>query len=216
MTDGFGAMWYTRGEGVGGWIQVIFKGIFVITKFEVKPRNNPNERNKVIQLEFSDGSKQRFTMLNNSSVQSFTVQSVETSYVIVKIIEVYGTINNGGSFNFYGVRCKNLEIPEKESKEASGLIRASGINPKEIPALFNVESEEVVGVSCRDSLINNKKFKTIKMDEGRHIIINCSSSCSLSPYLIYGKGKYSKDSALCKAAYHNNKLSQQGGKVSLI
>ena len=62
MQDSFGSMWYSLGEGIGGWIKVIFQDLYMITKLELQPRANPNERNKVIELEFSDGSKQKFTM----------------------------------------------------------------------------------------------------------------------------------------------------------
>ena len=215
MNDAIGSMWYTKGEGVGGWLQINFKGVYIISKFEVRPRNNPNERNKVIELEFSDGSKQMFTILNNNDIQTFHLQDVETSYVIVKILEVYGTINNGGAFNFYGIECKNLEIKEKESKEASGLLKASGVNPKEIPALFNVDHEEVIGVGCRENLVNSKKFRAVKMSEGNHIVVNCYSSCSLSYNLVYGSGRYTKDSAICKSAFHDRKIPGTGGKVKI-
>jgi hypothetical protein len=215
MKDAFGSMWWSKGEGIGAWMQVIFKGLFIITRWEVTPRGNALERNKIMELEFSDGTKQRFTILNNSSVQNFPVAQVHTSYVIVKIIEVYGTINNGGSFNFFGMECKNLGIPEKESKEANGLLRAAGLNPNEIPSLYEIDNTEVVGVGCRDSFVNSKKFKFTKMDENNFIIINCFNSCSLSSYLIYGNEKYTKDSAICKSAFHSKKISALGGKVIL-
>lgn len=216
MKDSFGSMWYSRGQGVGAWLQVVFKGLFVITKFEVKPRGNPNERNKVLQLEFSDGSKQSFPMLNTDSVQTFKVGLVQTSYVIVKFLEVYGTINNGGSFNFYGIECKNLALPEKPSKSTNGLLKAAGVIAKHIIALFKSTKEEVIGVGCKDTLVNNfKKFLGVKMAQGNHMIINCYSSCSITPYLIYGTDRYTKDSAICKAAFHARKITASGGKVKL-
>ena len=214
MRDGFGTMWYSKGEGVGAWLQVLFKGLFIISRFEVKPRGNANERNKVIQLEFSDGSKQLFTMLNTDSIQKFDVQQVQTTYVIIKILQVYGTINNGGSFNFFGVECKNLSVVKKSSPGSKGLLKAAGVASKEMPPLFIIEKKVVVNVSCKDTFVNAEKFKTTKMDMGSHIIINCNSSCSLTPNIIYGTGKYTKDSAICKAAFHDNKITNAGGKVT--
>jgi len=213
MKDSIGTMWFSRGEGVGAWLQVIFKGIFVITKFQVKPRGNPNERNKVIELEFSDGTSQQFTMLNTDSVQEFPVGLVQTSYVIVRFVEVFGTINNGGSFNFFGIQCKNLSLPPSNSK-VTGLLKAAGADVKQIKAFFSVEEEEIIGVGCRDTLINApKKFGAVKMDEGNHAIVNCYSSCSTSHYTVYGTGRYTKDSAICKAAFHDRKITAAGGQV---
>jgi len=214
MRDGFGTMWYSKGEGVGAWLQLLFKGLFIITRFEVKPRRDGNERNKVIQLEFSDGSKQLFTMLNTDSIQKFNVQQVETTYVIVKILQVYGTINNGGSFNFFGVECKNLSLVNKSSPGSTGLLRAAGVASKEMPPLFILEKEEVINVSCKDTFVNAEKFKSIKMGRGSNIIINCNSSCSLTPNIVYGTGLYTRDSAICKAAFHDNKITNAGGKVT--
>ncbi len=213
MRDGFGAMWYSKGEGVNAWLQVIFKNLFIITKFEVRMRKNPNERNKILELEFSNGEKQRFTMFNNDETQTFSVNHVQTSYIIVKVIEVYGTINNGGAFNFWGIECKNLEVANEDSKEANGLLKAAGVSPKKIPALFKVETEEIFGVGCRENLINSKKFRTTKMAFGEHITIQCFTSCALTPYFIYGTDRYTKDSSLCKAAFHARKIEPQGGKV---
>ena len=51
------------------------------------------------------------------------------------------------------------------------------------------------------------------MGEGNHAVVNCFSSCSLSPQLVYGNGRYTKDSAICKAAFHANKITNLGGKV---
>ncbi len=212
MREGFSSMWYTRAQGVGSWLQVVFKGIYIVTKFQYRNRRNPNERNKVIELEFSNGDKQKFTLLNTYNIQTFNVKQVQTSYIIVKVREVYGTINNGFSINLWGIECKNLSL-NHTSKESNGLLKAAGVNPKKIKALFNVKHEEVIGVGCRDNLINSKKFHGIKTGEGNHVTINCYSSCSLSPYLIYGNGRYTKDSALCKAAFHDRKISHTGGKV---
>ena len=214
MQDSFGSMWYSLGEGIGGWIKVIFQDLYMITKLELQPRANPNERNKVIELEFSDGSKQKFTMINTDKKQEFKVESVQTQYVILKIIEVFGTMNNGGAFNFYGIECKNLST--EESKESNGLIKAAGVTPKKLPPMFKPPPEKVINLSCRDSFSNSKKFTKTKMGLGDFIIVNCFSSCSLSTWAVYGTGKYTKDSVICKAAFHDKKITSVGGQVKSI
>lgn len=205
--------WVSKGEGVNAWMQVIFKGLFIITKFDFYQRQNPAERAKTILLEFSDGSTQSFPILNTDGKQTFNPKKVQTSYVIARIKEVYGTINNGGRFDFFGYQCKNLKV--NESKEANGLLKAADASPKEIPALFTEKKEKVIGVGCKDTLINTRKFRGIEMNEGNTLLIKCYSSCSLSPFLIYGNEKYTKDSAICKAAFHSKKLSAAGGKVRM-
>lgn len=214
MQDSFGSMWYSLGEGIGGWIKVIFQDLYMVTKFEVQPRANPNERNKVVELEFSDGSKQKFTMINTDKKQEFKVESVQTQYVILKIIEVFGTMNNGGAFNFYGIECKNLST--EDSKESNGLIKAAGVTPKKLPAMFKPPPEKVINLSCRDSFSNSKKFTKTKMGLGNFVIVNCFSSCSLSTWSVYGTSKYTKDSVICKAAFHDKKITSVGGQVNSI
>lgn len=212
MRDSFGAMWYSSAEGIGAWIQVTFKDLYMVTKFEVQPRANPDERNKVIELEFSDGTKQSFTLINTDKRQTFTIKSVQTQYVTVRIKEVFGTRNNGGAYNFFGIECKNLQNND-DSKEATGELKAAGISPKKLPPLFKPPKDKVVNLSCRESFSNSKKFLKTKMGLGDYIIVNCFSSCAQSSFSVYGSGKYTKDSVICKAAFHDKKITSVGGQV---
>lgn len=213
MVDAFGSMWYSSAEGIGSWIQINFKGLYMVTKLEIKLRANPAERNKIFEVEFSDGSHQSITVVNTDKVQSFNIDRVQTQYVILKVKEVYGTINNGGSFNLYGIECKNLKI--EESKESTGILKAAGVSPKKLKPLFIDDKEKVYNVSCRESFSNSKKFTKVKMALGNSIIVNCFTSCSMTPWDIYGTGKYTKDSAICKAAFHDKKITAAGGQVKV-
>ncbi len=207
-------MWYSKAQGIGAWLKITFKGLYMITKFSVKPRSNPAERNKQIELEFSDGAKQKFVMINTDKVQDFDVEKVQTQYIIIRVTKVFGTINNGGSFNFYGIECKNLETKTKdEAKGTNGLIKAAGLQPNKIPPLFNVETEPILRLSCQESVSNSKQFKQVKKAFGQRVLIQCYSGCSITPYMIFGTGKYTKDSAICKAAFHNKTINSLGGKV---
>ncbi len=209
--EGFGSMWYSSSEGIGAWIQVSFKGVFMVTKFEFVNRSNPNERNKSIELEFSDGSKQLFELINSDKKLTFNVKKVQTQYIIVRIKQVYGTINNGGCFNFYGIECKNLKNQTK--METTGILKAAGINPNAIAPLFKDTTIRIIGLSCRESFSNSKKFRRIKMGLGNSVIVNCFTSCATSIWAVYGTGKYTKDSAICKAAFHDKKITSIGGQV---
>lgn len=188
----------------------------MITKFEVQPRANPSERNKVLELEFMDGSKQRFNVINTDKRQEFTVQHVKTNYVIIRFVEVYGTINNGGAFNIFGIECKNLSIDDQNSKENeryNGILKAAGITPKKLPALFKEAPDKPISLNCKDSFATSTKFKKTKMALGNSVLVNCYSSCSFSPYPIYGTSFYTKDSVICKAAFHDKKITAVGGLV---
>jgi hypothetical protein len=206
-------MWYSAGEGIGAWIEISFKALYLVTKFRVKQRANPSERNKVLDLEFSDGSKQTFSLTNNDQIQEFAVASVQTQYIIIRIKEVFGTINNGGSFEFYGIECKNLS--NDDSKEAKGVLKAAGVSVQKIPPLFKDNIVKPINVSCRESFSNSKKFKKTKMGLSDSVLVNCFSSCALTNWAVYGTTKYTKDSVICKAAFHDKKITSVGGQVKL-
>jgi len=214
MKDEFGSMWFSKGEGIGAWFKLSFNGVFLVTKFQYKPRQNSNERNKVIELLFSDGSRQRFTIPNNDLTHELVLQKVQTQFVIVKIREVYGTINNGGAFNFFGIECKNLKS-KGAKKESSGLMKAAGKDPKTIPPLFEIINKKIIPLNCMDSLSNSKILAGVPTSLGSSVEVRCFESCSDSPYMVYGNNKYTKDSAICKAAFHNKKIQANGGIVSI-
>ena len=69
--DQEGTMWATKREGVGSWIEVHFNSLHYLTKIEIMNRRNPQERNSLIEAEFSNGSKQLFKLLNIDDVQTF-------------------------------------------------------------------------------------------------------------------------------------------------
>jgi hypothetical protein len=69
---------------------------------------------------------------------------------------------------------------------------------------------------CNDSVSNSRKFKSISKTVGTKVLIYCSETCALSDFSIYGDLVYTKDSAICKSAYHSQKLQAEGGKVWLV
>lgn len=48
-------MWVSDGEGLDSWIEIEFKKKYQITRWEYKNRENSAERNKQLQVQFSNG-----------------------------------------------------------------------------------------------------------------------------------------------------------------
>jgi len=208
MKDKSGGMWYSRGEGLEAWIQIRFKGLFVLTKLLYKDKNLALGRNSILELKFDDGSVQLIETKNTDEIQEFVLEAVKTSSVLITIKGVYGTSNNGGAFKILGVKCTNIE---KKEKSKLGIKDTSLI-----PALFKNEDKEMLKLRCNDSVANSRKFNSIPKTVGTKVLIYCSETCALSDYSIYGDLVYTKDSAICKAAFHSQKLQAEAGKVWLV
>ena len=218
MDDTWGNMWYTRGEGIGAWVEVKFRDLFLVTKVEIKDRKNPLERNSKIELMFDDGSKQNFDLRNTDDIKSFRIEPIKTSSIRITIKGVYGTINNGGAFKIIGVKCSNIEKKSDEKTEAQKKVEdKTGVkDTTSLPSLFRNEDKETIRLKCKDSISNSKAFKTMKMNFGTKVLIYCSDTCVNTDFTVYGDLFYSKDSAICKSAFHSQKLSAEGGKVWMI
>ena len=206
--DEEGAMWAAKADGVGSWIEVFFDHYYELTQFIFKNRHNPSERNKLLELEFSNGQKMLINLKNNDDLHSVTIDSIKATSVKITIKSTYDTLNNGGAFAFYGLSCDQMNL-SASSREISEKMN----NLDLIAPLFERDNTNIIMLNCRDSITNSDKF--LNVDFSEKIIIKCPESCSLSTYPVYGTGLYSKDSALCKSAYHNKKISAKGGLVIL-
>ena len=207
MYDEENGMWVTKGEGIGAWIEIKFKSIFQITKFEFKNRRHPGERNSKLELLFDNGEKQKYSVKNTDEIVMVKIDPMMTTSVRFTIRNVYGTINNGGSFNIYGVKCNNNDDNEKSS------IIPGVKSTKNIPALFKTNDSDPIKLKCKDSLSNSHKFDNVKKSFGSKVLVFCPETCAFTDFSIYGDLIYAKDSAICKAAYHSQKLNSDGGKV---
>ena len=105
LRDEEGGIWASNNEGVGAWIMLNFKGEFQLNRFQYKNRKNPAERNSKIELMFSNGETQIFNLKNSDEIHELKLETIKTKMVKITIRGVYGTINNGGAFNFFGVEC---------------------------------------------------------------------------------------------------------------
>lgn len=220
MRDEEGGMWSSSNEGVGAWIEVEFKGLYEIRKFSYKNKKNPAERNKSIELSFKNGRNQLINLKNTDELLHFKIEPIRATSVKITIKEVFGTINNGGAFHFEGAEC--TENGEDANDKLKFIPSTPDFEPlkamyeltKEVfTPLFDKNLKKPIPLTCRDSLSNT--HHNIKSSPGTKAKLNCPESCVGTDAPVYGgaAGLYSKDSAICKAAYHAGKISSKGGMV---
>lgn len=239
MRDEEGGMWAANSDGVGAWISIKFKKIFKITRIEYRNRKNSTERNSKIEALFSSSEMQTFYLKNDDEIISYKVNSVRANSVKFTIRGVYAMNNNGGSFNIYGMNCyreideeaedeiefqkeksshRLHEISEKiYSGENSNSIEKleTPIPPSQVLPLFTRDAKKPITLTCYDSLTNSSKFDRINLTTNKKIVVKCPESCAMSDIFIYGTFVYSKDSGICKSAFHSGKMSAVGGLVVL-
>lgn len=215
--DTEGSMWATRREGIGAWIEAKFKDTYFLTRVEIKNRRNAQERNSLLEISFSNGKKQIIKLPNSEDIISIPLDPPTKSNMIRFTIKgVYGTINNGGAFKVYGLECKDIDNDVLTSSNyvstsaafTSGVASKGGVNPKMLAPLFKPQEKPPVVLLCKDSLSNMKKLDHVKLKPGSQVKIRCLETCYDSGYPVYGDLKYTKDSAICKAAYHSGILSK--------
>ena len=95
-----GNTWATKGKGVGAWIKAYFKKPHQVKKIQLIQRANEDERNREVELEFSEGETKKWVL--EKGRQSTQIQSsltlgsaILTRSLKVTITEVFNTINNG-------------------------------------------------------------------------------------------------------------------------
>ena len=192
MSDTPKGMWASSGEGIGSWIEIKFKQDYQVTAIEYKNRDNAAERNKKIKMEFSKEQKQTATTKNTDKIRQLSIKPVITRFVRFTIDEVFGTMNNGGSFNIFGVPCKT-EIEEKVEDD---------------------EEASVISLKCESSLTNNDDLIRRGFKEGDQFQAQCPA-CANSDAKIHGDIVYSDDSSICKAAAHMGTVPPAGGEVTV-
>ena len=212
-----GSIWATRHEGIGAWIEAKFKDTYFLTRVEIKNRRSPQERNSLLEISFPDGKKQLVKLPNSEDVINIPIDPPTKSNMIRFTIKgVYGTVNNGGSFKIFGLECKDIDNDVLTSSAyintsaavTGGMASQGGLNPKMLAPLFKPQEKPPVLLLCKDSLSNVKKLDHVKLKPGFQVKIRCLETCYDTKYPVYGDLKYSKDSAICKSAYHSGILNR--------
>lgn len=217
--DSEGSMWASKREGIGAWLEISFQSMYHLTRIEVKNRRNAQERNSILEISFSNGRKQLIRLPNTEDITSIPLDPPQRSNRIRFTIKgTYGTINNGGAFKVFGLECRDIDNDVLTSRNyintsATALNRAAfregGINPNLLPPLFKAQERPPILLLCKDSLSNTKKLDHATLKPGAQVRVRCLETCFRTNFPIYGDMKYSKDSAICKAAYHSGVLTQR-------
>jgi len=213
--DTEGGIWASRREGIGAWIEVTLKDSYHLTRVEIKNRRNAQERNSLLEILFSNGRKQLVKLPNSEDIINIAIDPpMKSNKIRFTIKGVYGTINNGGSFKVFGLECKEIDNDVLTNSNyvnpsiSNGSLTASGgINPKMLPPLFKPQEKPPVLLLCKDSLSNSKKLDHVKLKPGSRVKVRCLDTCFDANFPIYGDLKYSKDTAICKSAYHAGVLT---------
>lgn len=223
--DTEGSMWATNREGIGAWIEINFKNVYYLTRVEIKNRRNAQERNSLFEISFSNGKKQLIKLSNTEDVISIPLDPPQKSNIIrFSIKGTFGTINNGGAFKVYGLECKDIEndiltnnnyINTSVTAINRSAFANGGVNPKLLPPLFKAQEKPPVLLLCKDSLSNTKKLNHVTLKPGSQVKVRCLETCHDTSYPIYGDLKYSKDSSICKAAYHSGILTSPNQMIWL-
>jgi len=209
-------MWASNNEGIGAWISVKFKSLIELKRFHYLDRRNTSERNRVLELKFiPNGEIITVDLRITNDIQEFNTQEIKARGVIVTIKDVYGVMNNGGSFGFIGEKCENVEDVKGEDLQdyLKDRHNYTGIIPE--PLFPKSKKHEIISLNCRDSFSNTKKFDDILVKPGTKIDIICPESCVNTDAPVYGSNIYSKDSSLCKSAYHSGLINSSGGRVTI-
>lgn len=212
--DAEGSMWASRREAIGAWLEVNFKKTYYLTRVEIKNRRNPQERNSIIEISFDNGKKQIVNLSNTDNILNIQLDpAVKSTKIRFTIKGAYGAINNGGAFKVFGLACKDIDNEILTSANyvntaPNAQAAVSGVNPKMLAPLFKPPEKPAVLLLCKDSLSNTRKLEHVKFKPGLQVKVKCLQTCYDSRYKIYGDLNYSKDSAICKAAYHAGKLTK--------
>jgi len=86
--------WGTNGEGMCSWITLQFGKPVTINMMKYANRV-AKERNKAVQLQFSDGSVETVQLRDDYDLHSFTFPEKVTRSVKIQVKSTYSTLNNG-------------------------------------------------------------------------------------------------------------------------
>jgi len=201
--------WSSQAEGKDAYMKVSFDSFYLITRLEYKDKKNPLERNSSIKVYLSNGYSQIFHLENTDETVELKFDSPrKANSMTIKIKDTFGTMNNGFSVKVFGYKCISINILSNTSTDISFMFGSKASN---LPTLFNFSQKNTLHLDCGDSISNNNNFEDLM--HLSQIEIFCASICKYSLVPVYGTDYYSKDSALCKAAYHSGVLLKGGTKI---
>lgn len=128
-------IWSTNGEGIGSWIEIQFKTDYQVTQIIYKNRESSIQRNRELQIQFSNGYLFSFQAKNTDSLQKIRFEPQIVRSLKIYIVSVYTSFNNGGSFRIFGLPCvdPNAKKLDKDGNENA-----------------------LIEFKCKDNMVNNK------------------------------------------------------------
>ena len=101
-----------------------FKKKYKINEFTFKNRTNPADMIQEITLIFTDDTTQTFSLRKTPDIMSYEIEPVVTQRITIQVKSLFTFSENvGGSFNFSGYPCTELET-NPDAKQVSFLYRA--------------------------------------------------------------------------------------------
>eukprot|EP00801_Mesodinium_rubrum_P000570 Mrub_00570.p1 GENE.Mrub_00570~~Mrub_00570.p1 ORF type:complete len:994 (-),score=156.45 Mrub_00570:49-2940(-) len=192
-----GGQWKTENEGVGSFIIVRFTDVVFPTHLEIQNGDNYADMNKLVRIYYNDARYYDITLRQTKELQSIPVKNATyTDYVKIEVMQVYGTNNNGFGLKVFGLLCQDeAEIKMRNQVE-----------------LERFTDNTKIILKCQNTISNTIGINT---KVGSKTMVYCEESCKTYVYnRIYGKDKvYSSDTHICRAAYYEEIIGEDGGFV---
>lgn len=115
--------WATQGEGMCSWITLQFAKPVKVNMMKYANRIG-KERNKGVQLQFSDGSVETVQLKDDFNLNSFQFPEKITRFVKIQVKSTYSTLNNGAKeiefWHIDGLNCADaLVVSGSDTHQAS-------------------------------------------------------------------------------------------------
>jgi hypothetical protein len=203
-----GGMWHTLGEGEDAFLQINFNKTYQVMKIEYQDRISATHRVSKLELKFSNGHSQFLFMQNDGQKREFVVDPPQkANFMKIIIVGIYSGPNNGGAFKVWGVPCHSADEPD-ETPDNVGWRNILGLPPNSTTPIFANRADKAVILSCKDTLMSTK-FLPHNLSIGSKILIEVQDSCAtdISSKIWGSKLGYSRDSHICKASVHCEKMN---------
>ena len=177
------------GSGLGEWVQVtldgtqtvagvrLWNGVWYTADFWER-----HNRIKEIEIEFSDGTRQKFTLKDEMAPEEIRFDSpVQTSFLKIKIKGIYG----GTTFNDTGLSEIQVFNNDPEPNISAASFESSSVYPADVDGTYVPEN-------MQDSLLDTMWCEGSDGDgNGEWVQMNLSGSQSISTLVIRNGNAYS-------------------------
>lgn len=96
-SDGYYSAWATKGQGQGASFELKFEKPYILEYLRYQQRPEAGEWNKDVEVKFSDGSQQTFSLMQTGDMQTFPLAPVLSDSMALTVQSSYATTNNGAT-----------------------------------------------------------------------------------------------------------------------